>query len=66
MRMTINIDDALLIKLANLVGPLDHSVVVNAGLKALIEREVARRLARLGGTQPALGALSRRRSARKL
>jgi Arc/MetJ family transcription regulator len=66
MRMTIDIDDRLLIKAASLVGPLDHSVVVNAGLRALIEREVARRLARLGGTQPALEALSRRRSARKL
>jgi Bacterial antitoxin of type II TA system, VapB len=60
MRMTINIDDALLIKLANLVGPLDHSAVVNEGLKALIQREVARRLERLGGTQPALKAGPRR------
>ena len=66
MRMTIDIDDKLLIKAATLVGPLDLSAVVNEGLKALIEREVSRRLARLGGTQPALGALSRRRSASKL
>jgi Arc/MetJ family transcription regulator len=65
MCMTINIDDALLIKAANLIGPLDHSAVVNEGLKALIQREVARRLARLGGTQPALKAGARRRSARK-
>jgi Arc/MetJ family transcription regulator len=65
MRVTINIDDALLIKAATLVGPLDHSAVVNEGLKALIEREVARRLARLGGTLPALKAVSRRRPAKK-
>ncbi len=66
MRMTIDIDDALLIKAATLVGPLDHSAVVNEGLKALVDREVARRLARLGGTQQALNAVSRRRPAKKV
>jgi Arc/MetJ family transcription regulator len=65
MRVTIDIDDALLNKAANLVGPSDHAAVVNEGLKALIEREVARRLARLGGTQPALKAVSRRRPAKR-
>ena len=65
MRMTINIDDALLTKLTNLVGPLDRSAVVNECLKVLIQREVARRLARLGGTQPTLKPGSRRRSVSK-
>ena len=65
MRMTINIDDARQIKLTNLVGPLNHSAVVNEGQKALIQREVARRLARLSGTQPGLKVGSRRRSASK-
>ena len=65
MRMTINIDDALLTKLTNLVGPLDRSAVVNEGLKALIQREVARRLACLGGTQPALKLGSRQHSVSK-
>ena len=65
MHMTIDIDDELLIKASKLAGPLDHSAVVNEGLKALIQRESARRLARLGDTQPALEAGSRRRSARK-
>ncbi len=55
MRTTINIDDELLAKAAKLVGPLDRSAVVHEGLKALIERESARRLARLGSTQPAIG-----------
>jgi Arc/MetJ family transcription regulator len=65
LRVTIDIDDELLIKAANMVGPLDHSAVVKQGLKALIEREAARNLARLDSMQPALKAASRRRSARK-
>ncbi|MEO8060017.1 MAG: type II toxin-antitoxin system VapB family antitoxin [Burkholderiales bacterium] len=62
MRTTINIDDDLLAKAARLAGPLDRSAMVREGLKALIERESAKRLARLGGTQPALKAAPRRRA----
>ncbi len=65
MRMTIDIDNQLLIKASNLAGPLDHSEIVNEGLKALIQRESARRLERLGGTQPALKAGPRRRAKAK-
>ena len=61
MRTTINIDEALLSKATKLAGALDRTAVVHEGLKALIERESARRLARLGGTQPALKAAPRRR-----
>jgi len=61
VRTTINIDDALLAKAAKLAGPLDRSAVVHEGLRALIERESARRLARLGGTQRALQPAPRRR-----
>jgi Arc/MetJ family transcription regulator len=61
MRTTINIDDDLLAKAAKLTGSLDRSAMVREGLKALIERESARRLARLGGTQPNLRAPHRRR-----
>ena len=61
MRTTINIDDDLLAKATKLTGPLDRSAMVREGLKALIERESARRLARLGGTQPNLKAAPRRR-----
>ncbi len=61
MRTTINIDDELLAKAAKLAGPLDRSAVVHEGLRALIQRESARRLARLAGTQPALKAAPRRR-----
>ena len=62
MRTTINIDDDLLAKAARLAGPLDRSAMVREGLKALIERESAKRLARLGGTQRNLKAAPRRRS----
>jgi Arc/MetJ family transcription regulator len=65
MRTTINIDDDLLAKAAKLAGPLDRSAVVHEGLRALIERESARRLARLGGTQSALKAAPRRRGSPK-
>jgi Arc/MetJ family transcription regulator len=61
VRTTINIDDALLAKAAKLAAPLDRSAVVHEGLRALIERESARRLARLGGTQRHLQAARRRR-----
>jgi Arc/MetJ family transcription regulator len=65
MRTTITIDDDLLAKAVELAGPLDRSAVVREGLKALIQRESARRLARLGGSQPALKAAPRRRSKTK-
>ena len=61
MRTTVNIDDDLLAKATKLTGPMDRTAMVSEGLKALIERESARRLARLGGTQPNLQAAPRRR-----
>jgi Arc/MetJ family transcription regulator len=61
MRTTINIDEDLLAKASKLAGPLDRSAVIHEGLKALIERESAKRLARLGGTQPELKPAPRRR-----
>lgn len=61
MRTTINIDDELLAKAARLAGPLDRSAVIHEGLRALIQRESARRLARLGGTQRTLKVARRRR-----
>jgi Arc/MetJ family transcription regulator len=62
MRTTINIDEDLFAKAARLAGPLDRSAMVREGLKALIERESARRLARLGASQPGLGPIRRRRA----
>lgn len=61
MRTTITIDDELLADAEEYTKIKEKSALVNAGLKALVEREAARRLARLGGTQPKLKAPPRRR-----
>lgn len=63
MRTRLNIDDDLLAKATQLLGAMDRSALVSEALKALIERESARRLARLGGSQPTLETAPRRRSA---
>lgn len=61
MRTTVNIDDDLLARATKLAGPMDRSAMLAEALKALIERESAKRLARLGGSQPKLEAAPRRR-----
>lgn len=63
MRITIDIDDELLEQAERLSGMDDPEALVREGLRALIERESARRLARLGGTDPGLEITRRRRSA---
>jgi Arc/MetJ family transcription regulator len=63
MRTTVTLDDDLLAKAMKLTRGLDRSTVLREGLKALIERESAMRLAKLGGTQPQLEPVPRRRSA---
>jgi Arc/MetJ family transcription regulator len=65
MRTTLNIDDALLKDAQRLTGIAEKTLLVREGLKALIERESARRLARLGATEPQLKAVPRRRSGGK-
>jgi len=62
MRTTLNIDDDLYAQAADLTGVHEKTALVRAGLKALIERESARRLALLGGTEPELKSISRRQS----
>lgn len=61
MRTTLALDDHLLAEAASLTGVREKSALVREALKALIEREGARRLARLGGTQPDLEVPARRR-----
>jgi len=65
MRTTLNIDDALLKDAQRLTGIAEKTLLVREGLRALIERESARRLARLGATEPQLKAVPRRRSGGK-
>jgi len=62
MRTTLNIDDDLLQRARDLSGVQEKTALIREGLKALIERESARRLARLGGSEPQLELIPRRRS----
>ena len=62
MRTTINLDDELLAEAQRLTGIEERTALVHAGLRALIQREAARRLARLGGSAPDLEMPPRRRS----
>ncbi|MBE0448004.1 MAG: type II toxin-antitoxin system VapB family antitoxin [Actinobacteria bacterium] len=63
MRTTLNIDDELLAKAEELTGIKEKTSLVKLGLEALIARESSKRLARLGGTEKHLDAISRRRLA---
>lgn len=62
MRTTINLDDALLERAQSLSGVAERSALLREALSALIQRESARRLARLGGSEPELKPVPRRRS----
>ena len=61
MRTTLALDDDLVAKARSLTGLTEKSGLVREALRALIERESARRLARLGGSEPGLEAPPRRR-----
>jgi Arc/MetJ family transcription regulator len=62
MRTTLNIDDQLLAEAQGMTGLAEKTALVREALKALIERESARRLARLGGSEPQLQPVPRRQS----
>lgn len=62
MRTTINLDEALIEEAERVTGIHERTRLVHDGLRALIQREAARRLARLGGSQPDLRPIPRRRS----
>jgi len=54
MRVTVDIDHDLRLRAQELSGIQDPTALVHESLKALIERESARRLAQLGGFEPRL------------
>jgi Arc/MetJ family transcription regulator len=54
MRTTLNIDDDLLAEARKFTGEKEKTALVHLGLRALIEREAGKRLARLGATMPKL------------
>ena len=64
MRTTLALDDELVAKAQAFTGLKEKSSLVREALKALIERESARRLARLGGSEPDLEPPRRRRPGR--
>jgi Arc/MetJ family transcription regulator len=61
MRTTLVLDDELLAEAQRLTGVTEKTALVRSALTALIERESARRLARLGGSEPTVSAPPRRR-----
>jgi Arc/MetJ family transcription regulator len=62
MRTTLILKDELVQKAAELTGIAEKTALVHAGLEALVAREAGRRLAALGGSQPALALPRRRRT----
>ena len=63
MRTTLTLDDELLARAHEMTGIAERSTLIHDGLRLLIQREAARRLARLGGSAPNLVAAPRRRQA---
>ncbi|KLK91848.1 type II toxin-antitoxin system VapB family antitoxin [Microvirga sp. KLBC 81] len=62
MRTTVALDDDLVAKAQAFTGVQEKSALLREALKALIQRESARRLARLGGSEPDLKPIPRRQT----
>ena len=62
VRTTLALDDDLVMEAQRLTGTTEKSALVRQALRALIERESARRLAQLAGTEPAVKAIPRRQT----
>jgi len=63
MKTTLNIDDEILAKAARLTGVKEKTTLVRMGLEALVARSSAQRLAALGGSEPSVKPITRRRTA---
>ena len=63
MPTTVTLNDELLARAEKLCGPLERSALLREDLQALVQCERAKRLAALGGSDPALNPVPRRRSA---
>jgi len=63
MRTTVTLDDELLARAEQLCGDLERSALLKEALRALVQRESAKRLAALGGSEAALKPIPRRQSA---
>jgi Arc/MetJ family transcription regulator len=62
MRTTVTVDEELIARAAELTGRSETSALMKMGLQALIQRESAKRLALLGGTDPHAASAPRTRS----
>jgi Arc/MetJ family transcription regulator len=62
VRTTVVLDDELLSEAQRLTGTSERSALLRQALTALIERESAARLARLGGSEPGARPAPRRRA----
>jgi Arc/MetJ family transcription regulator len=65
MRTTVTLDDALLDRAQRLSGVRERGALLREALSALIQRESARRLAKLEGSEPKLEAVPRRRAGKR-
>ncbi len=63
MKTTLNIDDAILKKASQLTGVREKTTLVRMGLEALVARRSAQRIAALGGSEPGVQRVPRRRTA---
>jgi hypothetical protein len=62
MRTTVSVDDKLMDTLRVYTGETENAAIIRAALKGFVEREAARRLILLGGSDPEAKAAPRRRS----
>ena len=65
MRTTLILDDDLVAKARGVTGVQEKTALVHEGLRALIARESAKKLAALGGSEPRLRTIARRRTTRR-
>ena len=65
MRTTLNLDDALLAEASGYAGLTEKTALLHEGLRALIQREAAGRLAALGGKDRKAVAAPRRKSVKR-
>jgi Arc/MetJ family transcription regulator len=64
MRTTVSLDEELLAQAQSYTGLSEKSALLREALRALVQREAALRLARLGGSEPNAKPIPRRRSAK--
>jgi Arc/MetJ family transcription regulator len=61
MRTTLNLDEELIEEARKLTGIHEKTALLHAGLQALVAREAALRLAAMGGSEPDIRPIPRRR-----